>query len=449
MHSPGHGSPKNPPMRNSAAARPPGSGNPLVSVASYAPMRRARLAALLLAAAALAVSTGASGPPPSPSRPDPLADDISRWSRYLKENPSKDEDVDGAQGRDGARPGQGRGGHERRPVVPRAPAPRAGARRTSRRRSTWTRSRRRRAPTWRRSRPSGRASARRCRRTSARPSPQALAGVTPAAVRAVGEAALPQVRVFYDASLDYGHNTMADAGFFYLASARAQRDFVEFCRSLSRPVLRRSRRPRAGAALDRGPRSTRSRATSSSLYRPPASIDRHTDFIVASSTLKEARELDGWGLRYGALLRYLQAAMRIDALRTPGAGPRRAGARRARRRAPARLDAGGRDDSIGRIFLECRAGRRGPRRGRQEAGGRGRDRRRTCCRGTSRRSSRRSRGRRSRRPRSRSRSSAGRTPETSPIRQVCWLGAWSRGSAARRSSFPRTTATPRSRSGSA
>ncbi len=40
------------------------------------------------------------------------------------------------------------------------------------------------------------------------------------------------------------------------------------------------------------------------LYRPPVSIDRHQEFIVANSTLKEARELDAAGLRYGALLRW-------------------------------------------------------------------------------------------------------------------------------------------------
>ena len=36
------------------------------------------------------------------------------------------------------------------------------------------------------------------------PAADALAGVRPAAVRALGEAALPQVRVYYEASLEYG-----------------------------------------------------------------------------------------------------------------------------------------------------------------------------------------------------------------------------------------------------
>jgi hypothetical protein len=49
-------------------------------------------------------------------------------------------------------------------------------------------------------------------------------------------------------------------------------------------------------------------------YRPPASIDRHPEFIGVSSLLKEARELDASGLRYGALLRYLQATLRAGPL---------------------------------------------------------------------------------------------------------------------------------------
>src|SRR5690349_18598874 len=50
-------------------------------------------------------------------------------------------------------------------------------------------------------------------------------------------------------------------------------------------------------------------------YRPPASIDRHPEFIAASANLKEARELDGASRYYAALLRYLQAASRIARLR--------------------------------------------------------------------------------------------------------------------------------------
>ena len=179
-------------------------------------------------------------------------------------------------------------------------------------------------------------------------SPRAFDGVRPAAVRALAEAALPQVRVFYEASLEYGRSTMPEFGLFYLGSARAQREFAAFCRSLSFSAsgLPPPVRPLSGEldALE---------TALFSAYRPPASIDRHSEFIAASSTLKEARELDSAGLRYGALLRYLQAALRTAPLLTAEPKPLEGAALEERLRGlEARLSAGGRDHSIGRIFLE-------------------------------------------------------------------------------------------------
>jgi hypothetical protein len=179
-------------------------------------------------------------------------------------------------------------------------------------------------------------------------SPRAFDGVRPAAVRAVAEAALPQVRVFYEASLEYGRSTTPDFGLFYLGSARAQREFAAFCRTLSFPAPRRAPPLRSLAgeldALE---------TTLLSAYRPPASIDRHSEFITVSSALKEARELDAAGLRHGALLKYLQAALRAVPLTPTPPKPLDGGALADRLRGfEERLSAGDRDHSIGRIFLE-------------------------------------------------------------------------------------------------
>lgn len=178
-------------------------------------------------------------------------------------------------------------------------------------------------------------------------SPSAFAGVRPAAIRAIAEAALPQVRAFYDASLEYGHSTDAEAGLFYVGAARSQRDFASFCRSLSTSSSLRapSLRPLVaeldeleGQLLD--------------AYRPPAAIDRHSEFIAASSVLKEARELDAAGLRFGALLRYLLAAQRIAQLRLDHPALDAAAVASRRSEIGARLGAGGLDHSIGGLFLE-------------------------------------------------------------------------------------------------
>lgn len=180
-----------------------------------------------------------------------------------------------------------------------------------------------------------------------KPSPTALEEVTPAAVRALGEAALPQVRLYYESSLEYGRNSMPGDGLYYLASAQAQREAISLFRDLSTPSERRVPPLRALKAELDGLQADILEA-----YRPPASIDRHSEFINASATLKEARELDAAGLRYGALLRYLQAAQRIAPLRPdPPALDADALAKRLAE-LDQRLAAGELDHSLGRLFLE-------------------------------------------------------------------------------------------------
>lgn len=171
--------------------------------------------------------------------------------------------------------------------------------------------------------------------------PKQLEDLHPAAARALGEAALPQVRIYYDASLEYGRNTMPDQGLYYLGSAQAQREVVDLLRKVSVPSSRReppvrSLRPELDAL----------EAEMLAVYRPPVSIERHKEFIAASSTLKEARELDEAGLRYGALLRYLQASLQFAPLR--GSSPK-AGDLAALEK---RLSQGEVDHSIGRLLLE-------------------------------------------------------------------------------------------------
>jgi hypothetical protein len=179
------------------------------------------------------------------------------------------------------------------------------------------------------------------------PSPDALQDVRPAAVRALGEASLPRVRVYYDASLEYGRSTTPDSGLFYLGSAQAERDFAAFTRRLSAPTPLKAPGVRG---LEGELEALEGEILAS--YRPPASIDRHREFIGASAAVKEARELQAAGLRYGALLRYLQAVLRAGPLRATG--PPDAAATTARlRELEARLGQGGVDHSLGRIFLEA------------------------------------------------------------------------------------------------
>jgi hypothetical protein len=178
------------------------------------------------------------------------------------------------------------------------------------------------------------------------PSPRALEDIQPAAVRAFAETALPQVRGYYDASLDYSRATMPGAGIFYLGAAQAQRDYVDFSRKLSQKTTRRQPPLRSiDADLDSLERDLLA------LYRPPLSIDKHPEFIGASSMLKEARELNAAGLRYGALIRYLEAARRAGQLR--GTPPlQRDELTKRLRDFEAKISAGNIDQTIGQVFVE-------------------------------------------------------------------------------------------------
>lgn len=175
----------------------------------------------------------------------------------------------------------------------------------------------------------------------------ALDGVNPAAVRAIGEATLAQARTHYEASLDYGRSTTPESGLFYLGTARAQQEIAGFCRTLGVPSRGTPPALRSMAAEIEALEQSLLRA-----YRPPASVDRHREFIAASATLKEARELDEAGMRYGALLRLLQAAERLAVLTSGPLGEGDAALAARLSAFETRLGPEGRDDSLARLFVE-------------------------------------------------------------------------------------------------
>ena len=184
-----------------------------------------------------------------------------------------------------------------------------------------------------------------------KPSAAALASVHPAAVRAMAEAALPQVRGYYEASLDYGRSTTLQDGLSYLGEAAALRDFVAFCGTLGDSFPRRREPPLR--PLDGEIEALESETLAA--YRPPAAIARHGEFIGVSSMLKEARELNAAGLLHGALLRYLQAALTARKLRASPPVFTRAALAGRLRALDAGLGAGAAaevDHTIGRLFIE-------------------------------------------------------------------------------------------------
>jgi len=329
-------------MRSSRVARRFGSASRVILRAAMRPARLVLLAAAAVATAFLASIAAA------PPQADPLAAEIRGWADYLKSNTSTDEMW--LQIKKGAVPAMERVEEAMRDRYRLLALQRLASVQPDLEASRYLGSL---PPADRNSDAAFEAAWKRMGqdlgKTLGAPSPKALEGVTPAAVRAVGEASVPAVKVFYEASLDYERNTMPEVGFYYLGVARAQRELGAFCRTLSEPSSLRPPPVRSlRAELDR------LEGELLSAYRPPASIDRHREFITASSTLKEARELDSAGLFYGAMLRYLQAVLRAAPLtgRVPELTAEQAKAKLAELR-PRLSETGGVDQSIGRIFLEA------------------------------------------------------------------------------------------------
>lgn len=176
---------------------------------------------------------------------------------------------------------------------------------------------------------------------------EALAAMHTAALRAEAEATLPQARILYEASLEYARNTEPQFGLFYMGSALGADDFVELCRGLETQAARRAPPLRSiRAELDL------LQAQLLAAYRPPVSVDRHSEFIGASSALKEARALDAAGQRHGALLRYLTACARCAPLIDTAPAPSAEELVKLLDGFAKRLDGGDLDHSIAQVFLE-------------------------------------------------------------------------------------------------
>lgn len=143
------------------------------------------------------------------------------------------------------------------------------------------------------------------------PVPASFAQLPTAATRALAEVAALQLKVNYDAGLEYGRATDADSGLFYLGAAQAHQQFVAFVRGMP---------GRADAAAELRASVADADALERkllSLYQPPASIERHPEFIAASAALKESRELRAAGLHHGAWFKLLQATQRTALLQSP------------------------------------------------------------------------------------------------------------------------------------
>lgn len=169
----------------------------------------------------------------------------------------------------------------------------------------------------------------------------------PAFYRAVGEAAFSEVKVYYDASIEYGRNTVPDAGLYYVGSTLSQ---LEFARIISQMRPASAGKSVTPANLEIEIKEFEDRLLAA--YKPPASIDSHPVFIRTSAMIKQAHELRSDQSNYGALYRYLAARYRLAEAVPPGKtlteqeAAARAGAMMKE------LEKDGKDHSIAQMFVE-------------------------------------------------------------------------------------------------
>lgn len=138
---------------------------------------------------------------------------------------------------------------------------------------------------------------------------------TPAAVRGVAEIEYGQARHLYRASRDYAVADSPASGTHYVGEALAA---MAFARSVQ--GLGFEKAPGTFAARSYAAEIAALDARVVAAYRPPRSIDSHTDFIRIDGTLKMAAELDAAGLHHGALVAWLRAVRLYGALEAGWSG---------------------------------------------------------------------------------------------------------------------------------
>ncbi len=136
----------------------------------------------------------------------------------------------------------------------------------------------------------------------------------PAAVQALIDAACVQAEDYLLACGPQGKAVGEETGFYYLATARAHADYARFLKSLPHedPLVRPPKLPELSGLL------ARIESGLLELYKPPAALGNHRDFIVASAKLKFARELFESGRSLASLRQALEAGRGLHRLKGGG-----------------------------------------------------------------------------------------------------------------------------------
>src|SRR5258707_8023651 len=170
----------------------------------------------------------------------------------------------------------------------------------------------------------------------------------PAVIAALAQSAQSKAIPVLDASHAYAAESDTRFGFYYLGSAKGAAAFADFCSSLR---LARERSPALLRSVS--PELEHLQEKVVNAFRPPRSIERHSEFIRLNGALKLARELDAAKHYEGALYHYLDAVQQhaVLEMKAPSAAQRA----RVRKQIAAlhdRLHGSDRDESVAELFVE-------------------------------------------------------------------------------------------------
>jgi hypothetical protein len=167
-------------------------------------------------------------------------------------------------------------------------------------------------------------------------------------VRALAEQSFGQIDEHYAVAVDYGRVSGVSSGAYYLGRAEGHMAFALFASRLTSPPAK------GDLALPSlaGPIAAIENDIVTA-YAKPGSTAQHTNFILANSSLKLAKELDRHDLRLGSLATLLRSlfSLSLATLHAPDALQDQALADQADG-FEKRFTASKYDDSIGEAFVE-------------------------------------------------------------------------------------------------
>lgn len=170
-----------------------------------------------------------------------------------------------------------------------------------------------------------------------------------AAIEALIESSLTQVRPYHQSGRLYGLNTTIANGLFYLGLAPAYLDFALFCRGLKLYESAKTLKHRPLA-----PELEKLEASILESYKRMDSSESQPQFIRLNSNLKMAVELEREGRTRGALLKYLETLLFLHLVPAQPQVDAKELTRlvEAARALELRLKSGAEDNSIAQIFFE-------------------------------------------------------------------------------------------------